>query len=120
MRRNGKVKASSLSPRHGDATAEDDSDWQVADPDQRAPLEPLIADERARVFWSAFQKLGARDREILALRHFQELSYLQIADILSIPVGTVMSRLFHARLKMQKILSEYLELDESKAGVGTE
>jgi RNA polymerase sigma-70 factor (ECF subfamily) len=31
-----------------------------------------------------------------------------------------MSRLFHARLKMQKILSEYLELDESKQGVGSE
>jgi RNA polymerase sigma factor (sigma-70 family) len=111
MRRNGKVKASSLSPHHGDATAEDDGDWQVADPDQRTPLEPLIADERARVFWSAFQKLGARDREILALRHFQELSYLQIADILSIPVGTVMSRLFHARRRLREGLGNALDED---------
>jgi carbamoylphosphate synthase small subunit len=39
---------------------------------------------------------------------------------LDIPKGTVMSRLFHARLKMQKILNEYLELDESKQGVGSE
>ena len=48
------------------------------------------------------------------------MSYEDLARTLDIPKGTVMSRLFHARLKMQKILSGYLELDEAKAGVGSE
>ena len=48
------------------------------------------------------------------------MSYEDLSRTLQIPKGTVMSRLFHARLKMQKILNEYLELDESKQGVGSE
>ena len=48
------------------------------------------------------------------------MSYEDLARTLNIPKGTVMSRLFHARLKMQKILGEYLELDESTQGVGSE
>ena len=111
MRRNGRVKAASLSPRHGEAGAEDESDWQVADPDAALPVDPLIEGERARLFWSAFRKLGANDREILALRHFQELSYLEIASVLSIPVGTVMSRLFHARRRLREGLGNALDED---------
>jgi RNA polymerase sigma-70 factor (ECF subfamily) len=48
------------------------------------------------------------------------MSYEDLSRTLKIPKGTVMSRLFHARLKMQKILGDYLELDESKQGVGSE
>ena len=56
------------------------------------------------MFWKGFQRLGARDREILALRHFQELSYAEIARALAIPEGTVMSRLFHARARLRLAL----------------
>ena len=45
---------------------------------------------------------------------------LPLRRITSMQMLTVMSRLFHARLKVQKILNEYLELDESKQGVGSE
>ncbi len=36
-------------------------------------------------------------REVIELRHFQEASYEEMAAILEIPVGTVMSRLYRAR-----------------------
>jgi len=109
MRRNGKLRQTSLSPRHGDANADLEDDWELADPDALSPEVPLIQGERAKVFWSAFGKLGAKDREILALRHFRELSYQEIADIVEIPIGTVMSRLFHARRRLREGLGNALD-----------
>jgi RNA polymerase sigma-70 factor (ECF subfamily) len=109
MRGKGKLAVASLSPRHGDPASDDEADWQIADGDARDPIDPLIEDERARIFWSAFRKLGARDREILALRHFEELPYDDIAAVLGIPVGTVMSRLFHARRRLREGLGNALD-----------
>jgi RNA polymerase sigma-70 factor, ECF subfamily len=48
------------------------------------------------------------------------MSYEDLSRTLDIPKGTVMSRLFHARAKVQKILSEYLELDDARSGAGSE
>ena len=62
--------------------------------------------QRAGAFRAAFALLSARDREILSLRHFDELSYKQIAEALAIPEGTVMSRLFHARRRLRDALEE--------------
>ena len=42
-------------------------------------------------------RLSAVDRTILALAHFEELSYAEIAVVLNVPVGTVGSRLHSAR-----------------------
>jgi RNA polymerase sigma-70 factor (ECF subfamily) len=109
MRQQKKVRVASLAPHHGDPAAEDQGDWQIADDQAEAPIEPMIQGERARIFWSAFRKLGANDREILALRHFQDLHYQQIADVLAIPVGTVMSRLFHARRRLREGLGDSLD-----------
>lgn len=115
LRKRGRITKRSLS---GATQDEDDSDWDIADDDAPAPAEALFADERARLFWSAFRTLSARDREILTLRHFQDLSYQQCADTLSIPIGTVMSRLFHARRRLREALPPELhdELTASAQG----
>jgi RNA polymerase sigma-70 factor (ECF subfamily) len=42
------------------------------------------------------------------------LSYEELSEVLDIPKGTVMSRLFHARAKMQSLLSGYLADDEGE------
>jgi RNA polymerase sigma-70 factor (ECF subfamily) len=60
--------------------------------------------ERERVH-RALQQLPLEAREILILREFDDLSYRKIADIMSCPVGTVMSRLARARLKLRDLLS---------------
>jgi RNA polymerase sigma-70 factor (ECF subfamily) len=110
LRRHKKVRVRSLSePAHG---ADDDAgDWEL-EGDAPAPDAGLVADERAQAFWSAFNQLSARDREILALRHFEELAYREIANELGIPEGTVMSRLFHARKRLRARLEPVLGEDD--------
>jgi RNA polymerase sigma-70 factor, ECF subfamily len=84
------------------------------------PQKSALRKELAERITQAIQSLPEQHRTILVLREVEGMSYEDLARTLEIPKGTVMSRLFHARLKMQKILSEYVELDESKAGVGSE
>jgi RNA polymerase sigma-70 factor (ECF subfamily) len=68
-------------------------------PDARAARRDL-AEEIAK----AMETLSPAQREVLHLRHFEDLSYEEIADCLGIPVGTVMSRLFHGRRKLAEVL----------------
>jgi RNA polymerase sigma-70 factor, ECF subfamily len=56
----------------------------------------------------ALRQLPEKHRAILILREVDGLSYEELAETLEVPVGTVMSRLFHARAKMQAILSDYV------------
>ena len=88
---------------------EDEPDWEIADAEGAAPADGIGDEERRTVFWTGFRRLSARDREILALRHFEELSYSEIARRLRIPDGTVMSRLFHARRRLREALGNYFE-----------
>jgi len=55
---------------------------------------------------AAMQTLGEDHREILSLRHFQELSYAEISTILGIKEGTVMSRLYRARKALLAAMKE--------------
>src|SRR5207248_10563246 len=72
----------------------------------------------------ALQGLSENHRSILLLRELDGLSYEELAKVLGIRKGTVMSRLFHARLKMQRKLREYLDEDgkeeEEPGGKGEE
>ncbi|HEY1502544.1 MAG TPA: sigma-70 family RNA polymerase sigma factor [Acidobacteriaceae bacterium] len=53
----------------------------------------------------AVRRLDRIDREILLLREYEELSYLEIAVVLAIPVNTVRSRLFRARMALRDLLT---------------
>jgi RNA polymerase sigma-70 factor, ECF subfamily len=52
----------------------------------------------------ALEQLEENDREILMLREYEELSYSEIAAILRLPVNTVRSRLFRARIALKEKL----------------
>jgi len=54
----------------------------------------------------AMQKLSQAHREILNLRYDADCSYLEIAESLKIPQGTVMSRLHKAREKLSELMNE--------------
>ena len=55
-------------------------------------------------------RLPAEQREVLILAAVEEMKYEEIAEILDIPVGTVMSRLSRAREKLRRIVSEPVPL----------
>jgi RNA polymerase sigma-70 factor (ECF subfamily) len=54
----------------------------------------------------ALTRLPAEQREVLVLAAVEEMRYEEIAAILSIPVGTVMSRLSRAREKLRRAVAE--------------
>jgi RNA polymerase sigma-70 factor (ECF subfamily) len=49
--------------------------------------------------------LPVRLRTVIVLREFEDLAYRAIAEVLDIPVGTVMSRLHEARARLRRSLS---------------
>jgi len=63
------------------------------------------ATDSALVLRQALGRLDVMDREILMLRQFEGLSYTEIAELLKIPVNTVRSRLFRARITLRELLS---------------
>jgi len=68
--------------------------------------EPSRCDAADSALWvrRAVAKLDATDREVLLLREFEQLSYSEIADLLQLPLNTVRSRLFRARLALRTLL----------------
>lgn len=75
---------------------------------QDSALEDLLKSERSRVLDEALQKLKGPYKEVLVLYHFEELSYQDIATVLSIPIGTVMNRIFRARQQLKELLGDAL------------
>lgn len=108
LRKKGRLRERSI---HARAQGQDDGDetWEILDTGAARPSDGAEARETAEVFSSALEKLSPRDREIIVLRHYQELSYKEIAAALSIPEGTVMSRLFHARKRLRALLAHQVD-----------
>ena len=62
------------------------------------------SDELKSKMEKALFELNDSDREILILKEFENYSYKEIAELMEIPVGSVMSKLFYARKKLAKKL----------------
>jgi RNA polymerase sigma-70 factor (ECF subfamily) len=65
------------------------------------PEELVLQNSDRRLVEKALSELPGRFREILILREIEGFSYKQIADIVGIPMGTVMSTLSRARAKFR-------------------
>jgi RNA polymerase sigma-70 factor (ECF subfamily) len=71
------------------------------------PRDNVLRRELAGKIQEALEAIGEKHRTILVLREVEGLSYEELAERLGIHKGTVMSRLFHARKKMQSALRRY-------------
>jgi len=72
------------------------------------PMNEMIKDEIMDRIDSSIESLPPPFKAVLILKVYEDLSYKQIAKTLNISVGTVMSRLFRARERLQKSLKDYL------------
>lgn len=76
----------------------------VGNPDETAHRKELAA-----VIEKALSLLSEKHRAIIVLREIEGLSYEEMAEVLAISKGTVMSRLFHARQNLQALLLPYVQ-----------
>jgi RNA polymerase sigma-70 factor (ECF subfamily) len=100
MRRNS-VNPQSIETENADGTYQ----LQIESP------RPTPEQERERSEWrteieSVVKCLPSVYRELITLRHAQDLSYDEIAEITNLPLGTVKNRLFRAREMMREIFVE--------------
>jgi len=90
--------------------------WRQVEQPTQQPPECSVADEASRVdareeVWQAIGRLPRRQRTVLVLRYFEDMSEVQIADVMGISVGTVKSQAAKALAK--------LRLDESLMAEGS-
>ncbi len=77
------------------------------------PRKTVLRRELSEALQRALDELPEYHRAVILLREVEGLSYEEMSEALQVPKGTIMSRLFHARRKMQASLSEYLHGDLS-------
>ena len=70
-----------------------------------APEEQAEACQRRTLLARSLRALPIEFRETLVLREIEDLSYREIADVLGVPIGTVMSRLARGRALLQRALA---------------
>ena len=91
--------------RTADLTTAFDEEIHATGDESVSPATILEHAEDTELIKNAMDGLPAEFREILILRHQENLSYNEIGDILKIPIGTVMSRLARARAKLKQCLA---------------
>ena len=87
----------------------EDFEMEASDP---LPENTLINTEWAKKVQAAVLSLPPASRSVLVLREYEGFSYQEIADMLDIPRGTVMSRLNYARGRLREILEPELSAME--------
>lgn len=88
----------------------DDDDAIIEKADERAgPEEHAEQSEFSAVIRDARRSLTPGEEAVFTLHHDEEMKYREIAETLSMPIGTVMSRLHTARLKLREALKPWRE-----------
>ena len=92
--------------RNAEATVplEDDVHGALA-ADGENPEDTLILSASRDLLHAAIDRLPAEFREVIVLRELEGMSYLEIAEVAGVPVGTVMSRLSRARKRLHDALN---------------
>lgn len=89
--------------RHRAVSGLDSERLAGSDPGPLAKLSQKEAQEQVR---AAMTRLSPAHRDILTMRHFEDLSYAEIAQILEVAEGTVMSRIYRARKALLEAMKE--------------
>jgi RNA polymerase sigma factor (sigma-70 family) len=90
--------------RRGQAMTPFDEEIHTVDADALNPSALTLKSDDMEMLRESLEQLPADFREIIVLRDLEELSYKQIADVINVPLGTVMSRLARARARLKRML----------------
>src|SRR6185369_12887291 len=94
--------------RRGECSLEalqEDGDWaEFAETDEPPPDANVENLERADLVREALLKLAPHYREVVVLRHYEQLKFREIGDVLGIPDGTVKSRMAEAITQLNHLL----------------
>lgn len=90
-----------------DSDEEKENLIEIIKDDSHQPDKEYDKIELKRILWEEINSLDLQYREIIILKDFQDYSYQEIADMLEIPIGTVMSRLYNARNKLKDRMKGY-------------
>ena len=82
---------------------------RVAQDRSPAPLETIERREQGEQVFAALGRLDPEYRAVLVMRDIEGFDYQQMAEVLGLPLGTLKSRLFRARLALRDELKGYLE-----------
>ena len=93
----------------GHSDQEESRGPKVVDRPVEAPPEVgLVRSEEAKLLEAAMETLEPQERQVLMLRHYGDLSFREIADIMGRPLGTVLARSHRALLKLREKLQHPL------------
>ena len=92
----------------------EEKEAQMTDDEKANPEAALIEREKSALLQQAVKSLPEAARAVLVLREYGGLSYQEIASVLEVPVGTVMSRLNYARNRLREILKDRLAQMENE------
>jgi RNA polymerase sigma-70 factor (ECF subfamily) len=95
--------------RPGDLAEEFDESVHVGKPVQRDAEAALLQSVESRRLQEALEGLPLRNREVLILRELEGLSYKEIAEVMDVPIGTVMSSLARGRTQLRERLLQGAE-----------
>jgi RNA polymerase sigma factor (sigma-70 family) len=90
--------------RRGPVAAEANDDRDQRPDEALDPEERLLQQHTVALVRSALEQLPVDFREAIVLREIEGLSYKEIATVVGVPIGTVMSRLARGRDRLQTIL----------------
>ena len=76
---------------------------------ESTPAEEMLKRERNQQVLAALGRLDAEYRAVLVMRDIEGFDYQQMADVLGLPLGTLKSRLFRARLALRDELKGYMK-----------
>ncbi len=87
-----------------------DGEMEMQLPDESAGTDRnIIRKQRQKIVRNAIEDLPEKYRKVIQLRHMEEKSYQEIAEVLDLPLGTVKAHIFRAREMLYKALKDKRE-----------
>lgn len=87
-----------------------DGEMEIQLPDESFSTDkPVMKKQRKQIVQQAIQNLPEKYQAVIEMRHMEEKSYQEIADILDLPLGTVKAHIFRAREMLYKALKDKRE-----------